>query len=705
MLSEISTLGDYLRCYGGQLAEKVKHEASPLFSPGEEWDGRLSALLRQPFPAQGDVIMGLCEALRERNSTLVVGEMGSGKTLIALSVPYVLGDNGRPFRTLIMCPGHLVGKWQREAKETIPEANAIIVRKLADVMKLGKRKPKTCEYVIVSKDRAKLGYAWRPAVIEKQGRYWCPQCQALIADKDGVPVSLSYLKSVKRFCGRCQSSLWQADNARVRRYAISEYIKRHMKGYFDFFIADEVHELKGGSTAQGNAFGALVSSVRKTIALTGTLVGGYASNIMYILFRMDSKKLREEEIQYHDLTKWVSRYGVLERTTRYYESRDNIRSKGKRGRTVIREKPGLSPVVFSRHLLGSGVFLRLEDISLNLPPISEEVVQVPMDEELEAAYQDLESTLVIAMRAELQRGSRKLLSAYLVNLLAYPDRPFDNKHITKTTEGVEVVIAEPVELPRSKTYNKENELVKLVRNEKSQGRRVFVYCQYTGIRDMTGRLKDLLTDEGFKVDVLKASTSPEKREEWLAERVGEGVDVVIANPKLVETGLDLYDFPTMVFYQTGYSIFTLRQASRRSWRIGQKKPVKVYYLFYRGTMQEKALQLMGSKLECSLAIEGRFTEEGLAALTSGEDMTTALAKALVEGLEAEGVEQIWKKINEKNQDHLFPGQEETEEKVVVVEFAKYMNKRRRQAERLTVRVSELDGMVQEKGVPAQLTLF
>jgi type I site-specific restriction endonuclease len=105
MLSGISTLGDYLRCYGGQLAEKVQQEARPLFSPGEEWDDKLSDLLRQPFPAQGDVIMGLCEALRERNSALVVGEMGSGKTLLALSVPYVLGRNGRSYRTLIMCPG------------------------------------------------------------------------------------------------------------------------------------------------------------------------------------------------------------------------------------------------------------------------------------------------------------------------------------------------------------------------------------------------------------------------------------------------------------------------------------------------------------------------------------------------------------------------------------------------------------------------
>lgn len=32
----------------------------------------------------------------------------------------------------------------------------------------------------------------------------------------------------------------------------------------------------------------------------------------------------------------------------------------------------------------------------------------------------------------------------------------------------------------------------------------------------------------------------------------------------------------------------------------------------------------------------------------GEDMTTAMAKALIEGLEGEGVEQIWSKLNRRN---------------------------------------------------------
>jgi hypothetical protein len=100
---------------------------------------------------------------------------------------------------------------------------------------------------------------------------------------------------------------------------------------------------------------------------------------------------------------------------------------------------------------------------------------------------------------------------------------------------------------------------------------------------------------------------------------------------LVETGLDLISFPSIVFYQCGYSTYTLRQASRRSWRITQKDPVKVYYLTYLEKMQTWAMKLIATKLETSLALEGELTDKGLSALSESSDsMSRQLAKALLE---------------------------------------------------------------------------
>ena len=109
--------------------------------------------------------------------------------------------------------------------------------------------------------------------------------------------------------------------------------------------------------------------------------------------------------------------------------------------------------------------------------------------------------------------------------------------------------------------------------------------------------------------------------------------MLIVNPSLVETGLDLNAFTTLVFYSMGYKLFTLRQASRRSWRINQKAPaVKVYMLYYKDTMQQKCLKLMASKLAVAGLIEGNFSEEGLAAMSDVQDMTSQMAKELMLGI-------------------------------------------------------------------------
>lgn len=90
------------------------------------------------------------------------------------------------------------------------------------------------------------------------------------------------------------------------------------------------------------------------------------------------------------------------------------------------------------------------------------------------------------------------------------------------------------------------------------GPQVVVYPVYSGPRDTTSRLKSLLEQAGLKVVVLRASVETARREDWILDQVDRGVDVLITNPELVKTGLDLLDFPTIVFLQTGYNVYTLQ---------------------------------------------------------------------------------------------------------------------------------------------------
>ena len=95
----------------------------------------------------------------------------------------------------------------------------------------------------------------------------------------------------------------------------------------------------------------------------------------------------------------------------------------------------------------------------------------------------------------------------------------------------------------------------------------------------------------------------------MEKQLRSGVRIVITNPPLVETGLDLNAFTTIVFYNIAYNLFTLRQASRRSLRINQTAPrIEVYFFFYKDTMQARAMRLMASKLMAAGVLEGNITD-------------------------------------------------------------------------------------------------
>jgi hypothetical protein len=245
-------------------------------------------------------------------------------------------------------------------------------------------------------------------------------------------------------------------------------------------------------------------------------------------------------------------------------------------------------------------------------------------------------------------------------LLVYPDHPYGlgtlygKEFDPELKRTARFVIAEPRDPAEDGAYSKERKLVEEIKKELAEGRRCQVFVVYTTKHDVTARLRRILDNEGIRTAVLRSSVDTSKREAWYARQVKDGIQAVICHPKLVETGLDLLDFPTILFYESGYSLHTLRQASRRSWRIGQRRPVRVKFLCYEGTMQTSCLRLMGKKLLVALTMEGKFAGEGLQSIDEDDDMLSAMARELVQrnGI-GETADAVWKALNLEHQK-LFP---------------------------------------------------
>lgn len=421
-------------------------------------------------------------------------------------------------------------------------------------------------------------------------------------------------------------------------YQATEFIKRYLpRGYFGLLVVDEGHEYKNEGSAQGQAMGVLASQCQKTLLLTGTLMGGYADDLFHLLWRINPTQMIQDGFKParngsmgSAAMAFMREHGVLKDVYKESTGPSHRTAKGKQMTVRTSKAPGFGPVGIMRYVVPITVFLKLRDIGQNvLPNYDEHFINVPMSQAQDEAYQRMAKHLVYELKKALAQKDNSLLGVVMNTLLAWPECCFRPETVRHPRSKAVLFSQGPV-FQESELTPKEQQLLDLCKQEKAQGRKVLVYSIYSGTRDTTARLKSHLEMNGFKVAVLCASVDAARREDWVADQVERGIDVLVTNPELVKTGLDLLEFPTIVFMQSGFNVYTLMQAARRSWRIGQKHPVKVVFLGYSGSSQVECLRLMAKKIAVTQSTSGDMPDCGLDVLNdAGDSIEVQLAKQLL----------------------------------------------------------------------------
>lgn len=743
-------LSSFVSTFGPALLGAVSEQNPPVYN--NQLNFRRSQILanltRKPFEAQEHRIQAGATLLldEDQRAFILNGEMGTGKTMMAIALSVLTHEEGYE-RSLVICPPHLVYKWRREIKQTVPNAVVWILngpdtlRKLLQLRAMHK-KPTVPTYFIMGRVRMRMGFDWQPSFSTRLGSVGqadgsttlikvacCPRCGTEICapDVDGAPQPMTPIEARSKLsdkqakCVKCNEALWslkrptaQARSAedvltdalkqiptigektasrllktfgtkrigamlednvyellnlmdedgdliftdrqfkRMERamattefsfgtggYQPSEFIKRYLpKGFFGTLIADEGHEYKNDGSAQGQAFGVLASQCRKAVLLTGTLMGGYADDLFYLLWRLDPSMMIEDGFTPHRGSlgsaglSFMREHGVIKDVYKEVSSGQERSHRTAKGKSRIAHRvskaPGFGPTGIMRYVLPITAFLKLKDIGGNiLPPYTERFVGVEMSPEQAEAYNIMAARLKDALAKALRCGDKTLMGVVLNVLLAWPDCSFRSELVYHPRTRALLASAPPI-FNEATEAPKEEELIRICKEAKSRGRKILVYTSYTGTRDTTSRLKVLLETAGFKTAVLKASVEAAKREDWLLEKVDQGYDIIVTNPELVKTGLDMLEFPTIVFMQCGYNVYTLQQAARRSWRIGQRLAVEIWYLGYQLTAQMNCLELMAKKIAVSQSTSGDMPESGLDVLNdSGDSVEVALAKQLL----------------------------------------------------------------------------
>ena len=666
MRTETRSLKNFVLSASKQLSAKVESVLNPIYTPGDTTPlirrikERIAAVVRkQPYAAQRDAVCALMQGYAHGARCLgLVAEMGCGKTLHSvLSAVSMELVTGHPIRTLVLCPPHLVSTWKEEIEESLgkaalvinasgPNALSLLIRLRSDA-----RIPDKPEFWLISFNRAKTNYSWKSSFFKQTklsslvqgtgsaGRHLyktelCEHCS------EKLPDDMDWSGAIRNRCPSCGNPLWGPSDKGSHVYAPVLYIKKYLNRHFHLAVFDEVQKLKGGSTIQGAFMGQIASAFPRSLVLTGTLSGGRASDVYYLLQRGFALNYSKEERRrllpaYTDLMDFVKSYGSIEEIYNT-ASTDHLTGRSTREKRRIKETPGISPLLLKEFFLEHCVFLRLSDIADALPPYREEVEYCDLQPELAEAYQAFERTLKKAAQAALTKHDHRVLGQMLSSLLAWPDMPQRAVDVFDRDNCV-VASAPALDIPLTA---KDERLIECVRNAKAAGRKSLVFAEYTGKFGAGEHVHRILSDAGFNFLHLKPSVPTGKRLGWIRGHMASGAyDGLICQPKLVETGLNLREFPEILFWETGYSTYVLRQASRRSWRPGQTQDVVVRFFVNRNTMQEKAMSLIASKLEASLILEGELSDKGLVALSEmGDSMAVELARALVGQLETQGLE-------------------------------------------------------------------
>jgi SAM-dependent methyltransferase len=678
-------LETFLTAHATAIAALIEARHKPLYDTPEAalWQKLGTLLPTKKLPgravaglldAQKHVALAAAKTIQARGHANVVADMGFGKSGVALATAHTLDA----WPALVLCPPHLVEKWVREVADVVPGATSHIITSVKDAADLAATyRPGQPVVAILSREDAKLGSGWRPATLVRQQKrvaedgwpHWqtmhtCPRCGQIVTDADGVP--LAAMPPRRLFCqgarrdpqpgdlqkrAPCNEPLYQYtrynDKATSKaRWPIARYIREQLPGFFALLVTDELHQYKGKGTDQAAAFQDLVVACRNTLTLTGTIFGGKSVDLFRLLYRLD----RQVRVAYrfHDENRWSVRYGRLERTTKKYTYDAAGRSGNTRYFERVREIPGVSPLIVER-VLPTLIFARIADLGYALPPLTESVVRLEMTPAQATQYNWLDRTLLELSKAAKAAGDLGLLAVWLQNVLARPNSGFREETVVRGLGGTgqkRVVVPvmapqdgelTPIVLPpmlpaETGWLPKEAWLAAFVQSEIAQGRKVLVYARQTGTRDIQPRLQAALQCIGVRPLALPDSVDARKREAWINANM-PSLDVLITNPRKVETGLDLVQFATVVFYEIEYSLPSFWQAMRRVWRLGQTQPVKVVYAVYKGTLEEAGLALMGQKFKAAAMLYGDSAASAISdeADDNGGDFLAELAARVLAG--------------------------------------------------------------------------
>lgn len=422
----------------------------------------------------------------------------------------------------------------------------------------------------------------------------------------------------------CGEPLYQASPV-PRRVPLARYILRRHPSLFDMFVADEVHTANSDTSAQSRAIQRLLSLCMRrrvpAIAMTGSIMNGYARSLFVVLWHMSSAFRRE--FAHDEEAEFERRYGFLVQVVEQFDEQKKERVAFGRAsdRVTTRTRttgaaPGVLPLAVLLYLLPNAITVQHVDMENDLPACHEQTIYVKPSRELAEVGRTAEEKLLARMgRDRYQAG----LAGKLFGALGHLPRIYDSatRDVGNGPDGAwtvgypesvsvgDRVIYEHPGFEPSVRLPKESVLLTEVRSRLAAGRKIMVATTRTRLAVRLARI--LQEDLGVRVAVLDTKKVGAKhRRAWVESVREEGYEVAIANPAALPMGLNnlVYFSTVFIFDDPNNDPTLLRQFRGRFVRIGQKNEVELISLVYEDTLQADAHDLLSKKRVIAEAADG-----------------------------------------------------------------------------------------------------
>ncbi|MNN01986.1 ATP-dependent helicase HepA [compost metagenome] len=238
-----------------------------------------------------------------------------------------------------------------------------------------------------------------------------------------------------------------------------------------------------------------------------------------------------------------------------------------------------------------------EQVASELPPKSEFIQHIELSEAQRDLYETVRLALDQKVREEIaRRGLARSRIIILEALLKLRQVCCDIRLVQKEAGSGKA--------SKSVTSGKLAYLMDMLEELLSEGRRVLVFSQFTSMLALIG---DALRQRGIDYALLQGDSRDRRKP---VKDFQEGrVPLFLISLKAGGVGLNLTAADTVIHYDPWWNPAAENQASDRAYRIGQDKPVFVYKLIARGTVEERIQLLQREKAALAAGIlEGAGTD-------------------------------------------------------------------------------------------------